>query len=111
MPPVAPVTGAVLPERSNIEGPLTVETRERRVDVGRRADARRVERSVDALGEAGEHFAGADLVDVGDAVSGHVGNTLAPAHGAGDLLDEALSDLIGIADRLCQHVGDDGNDR
>ena len=64
MPPVAPVTSAVLPERLNMEIPLAVESSQRGVDVGRRADARRVERCVDALGEAGEHLAGADLVDV-----------------------------------------------
>ncbi len=65
----------------------------------------------DALGETGQHLAGADLEDIGDAVGGHVGDAFAPAHRAGDLLDEALLDLFGIADRRGEHVGDDGHDR
>ena len=43
---------------------------------------------------------------VGDAVGGHARHALAPAHGAGDLLDEAPPDLGGVGDRRGQHVGD-----
>ena len=42
----------------------------------------------------------------GDAVGRHARHALAPAHGAGHLLDEALLDLGGIGDRRRQHVGD-----
>ena len=34
----------------------------------------------------------------------HVGHRLAPAHGAGDLLDQAAANLVGIGDRCRQHV-------
>ena len=34
----------------------------------------------------------------------HVGHRFAPAHGAGDLLDQAAADLVGIGNRRGQHV-------
>ena len=108
MPPVAPVTSAVLSVEFEHElSPNFVAARQRGLDVLRRADGGGIERRHDALGEAGQHLAGADLVDVGDAVGGHARHALAPAHRAGHLLDEALLDLGGIGDRRGQHVGDE----
>ena len=78
--------------------------RQRRVDVRGVPMRDGVERRHDALGEAGQHLAGADLVDVGDAVGRHGGDAFAPAHGAGHLLDQARAisagSLIGAASTL-----------
>src|SRR5262245_39748937 len=96
MPPVAPVTRAFLPGRSNMFRyslrrirRLGCQQRQRRVDIGGNTDARRVQLLDDALGEAGKHLAGTDLEHIGDAVGAHVTDAFAPAHRAGDLLYEA----------------------
>src|SRR5262245_58554159 len=88
MPPVTPVTSAVLSLSSNM-GTSLRERRQRRLDILRRTHRGCLEARRDALGEPRQHLARADLVDGGDAVGGHARHALAPAHGAGDLLDEA----------------------
>ena len=61
---------------------------------------RNADRAVgDALDQPGQHLAGADLEKPRDALAGHIGHQLAPAHRAGDLLDQAAADLVRIADR------------
>jgi hypothetical protein len=45
------------------------------------------------LNETGQNFARANLVEIRDAVSGHVGDALTPAHGSDNLLNQALFDF------------------
>src|SRR5581483_542761 len=99
MPPVAPVTSAVLSVSSNIcWRPLLHERGQSGFDDLHGAHRDCAERRGDALGEPGQHLARADLVELGDAVGGHAHDALAPAHGARHLLDEAPSDLRRIGD-------------
>src|SRR5262245_43137049 len=106
MPPVAPVTSAVLSVSSNMTL-LLGKRGQRGVDIMRRADRGCGERTRYPLGEAGQHLARADLVDGRYAVRGHAHDALAPAHRAGDLIDEPAPDLGWVADGRRQHVGDD----
>ena len=59
------------------------------------ADGRRAGR--DALDEAGEDLAGADLDEARDAVVRHIGDAFAPAHRPCDLRDQALPNRPGVA--------------
>src|SRR2546429_5072500 len=62
-------------------------------DVVRRADRDARGAVRDALDEAAEHLARADLVERRDPLPGHEGHALAPAHRAGDLRDQRAHDL------------------
>ena len=67
---------------------------------------------VDALGEAGQHLAGAEL----DQFLRRprifiVKHALAPAHRAGDLLDQQAADLVRVGDRRGGDVGDQRHGR
>src|SRR5262245_15048709 len=102
MPPVAPVTSAVLPVRSNITPSLSRlfgDSPARRLEGGHIvgcSDGDAARSLGDALDEAGEHLAGTDLVEPGDALSRHEGDRLAPAHRAGHLRNERAHDLTWI---------------
>lgn len=65
MPPEAPVTNAVWPDRSNIAQPY-LEIFEQRLCLRRGANGARSERWGDAFGEPGEYATGADLDDLLD---------------------------------------------
>src|SRR3569623_715341 len=113
MPPVAPVTSALLPVRSNIEKtPLGLLGSGQCVlgggDVVRTAHGNADRAVRDALDEPGQHLAGADLEEAGDALAGHSGDRFAPAHRAGDLLDQTAADLVGIGDGARQRVRHQG---
>ena len=109
MPPVAPVTSAVCAGQSNMMATppskaAQVASRLEGLDVGGRADgdaASRLRR--DALGQAGQHLAGAESRQNGRrrlrAMKPHA---FAPAHRAGHLLDQQLADLVGVGDRRRQ---------
>src|SRR6185369_7579186 len=105
MPPVAPVTSAVLPVKSNINVSFPgASGRGRQGVLGRRnivgSPDRHADRAIgDALDQPAQHLAGADFEEPRDAMRRHVGHRLAPAHGAGDLLDQAAANLVGIGDR------------
>ena len=125
MPPDAPVTSALRPVRSNMslfpsnlrhslgkgEVDQARQRSQRRVDIGRRADGGCRDVAVDAAREAGQHLAGADLVERGDAVGAEPLDRLAPAHPAGHLLDQPRGDLVGIGQRLHRDIGDHRHDR
>src|ERR1700677_3878364 len=115
MPPVAPVTSAVLPVRSNIKrssmplGPLYLLRLARRfehVDVLRRPDRGPGGTAGDALDETAQHLAGADLVELRYALRRHVSHAFAPPHRTGDLLDEAAGEFGRIGHGACRHIGD-----
>src|SRR2546429_2541179 len=55
----------------------------------------------DPLDEAAQHLAGADLQETRHAMTCHIGHRLAPAHRAGDLLDQTAADLGGISAWSC----------
>ena len=84
MPPEAPVTRAVLPVRSNMMSPaVTAKWRgtllqrlDEGFDVGRRRWRSPVKLGLDALGQAGEHLAGADLDDARRHPSSAISSTL-----------------------------------
>src|SRR5216683_5802095 len=106
MPPVAPVTSAVLPVKSNINISLCGMRCGQCILCGGNivwpAD-RNSHRAVgDALDQPAQHLAGADLQESADAVGGHIGHRLTPAHRARDLLDQAAANLVGICDRRRQ---------
>ena len=112
MPPVAPVTRALRPVRSNMRGssyPFR--------DALKAATSSGVPMATaeapggDALHEAGQHLAGADLIERIDALGRHVGHALAPAHGAGDLADQGVADRGRIGDGSGLHIGHDRHGR
>src|SRR5581483_2909568 len=77
--------------------------------VFRRADGNSIRAFGDALDQSAEHFAGAEFVKRLDPGLGHEHNRLAPAHGAGYLLDQTTHDFRGIGNGFGQNIGDDGN--
>src|SRR4029079_18688737 len=93
MPPLAPVTRAFLPLRSNNPRPSprlrSGKLRHGRGDVVRRADVDRLGAVGNAPGETRQYLAGADFGEHRHAGGGEPRNRLAPADHAGDLLDEA----------------------
>src|ERR1700730_1610809 len=101
MPPVAPVTSAFLPVRSNIMvSPRSdclrgSERVFRRGNIVRPANRDADGAVGDALDQAAEHLAGADFEESRDPVIRHVGHRLAPAHGTRNLLDQAAPNLVG----------------
>src|SRR5882724_3975219 len=105
MPPVAPVTSAVLPVKSNINFSL----RQRALrggDISGAAD-RNADRPVgNALDQPAQHLAGADLKKPRDAAACHVSDRLAPTNRPRHLLNQTAANLVGIGDRGGQHVGD-----
>src|SRR6476646_6238241 len=102
MPPVAPVTSAVLPVKSNIDISLSAALRGScqcilcSGNIVGPADGNADSTIGDALDEPAQHLAGADLEESRDAVTGHIGHRLAPTHGASDLFDQAAANLVGI---------------
>src|SRR5215467_4894671 len=96
MPPVAPVTSAVLPVKSNINVSSGRQRILCRGEIARPAHGNADRAVGNALDEAAQHFAGADLKEAADAMACHVGDRLAPAHGPGYLLHQAAADLLGI---------------
>src|SRR5262245_15128114 len=109
MPPVAPVTRAVLPVRSNMARSFkTPSSRQRRaecLDVLRCANRGRGGPPGNAFNETAQHLAGADLIEPGHPLPRHIGNAFAPAHRSGDLLDQTARDLGRVRDGLRDHVG------
>src|ERR1700736_2445232 len=99
MVPVAPVTKAVFPVRSNIASSSNARGGLELGDVVGRTDRGRVSTRRDALDQAGEHFAGADLVERRHAGLRHEQYRLAPAYRAGHLRDQASHDVRRITDR------------
>ena len=62
----------------------------------------------DALDQAGQHLAGAELDERGRRRAPAMPvDALAPAHRAGDLLDQQPADLVGIGDRRGGDIGDE----
>src|SRR6202453_2561397 len=110
-PPEAPVTSAVFPLRSNIDSPFVARSPGGGVLVGRDvfggAHAERRSAGRDALDEAGEHLAGADLDKAPYPLPCHKGDALAPAHRSGDLRDQTLANRRGIAERARAEIGDE----
>src|SRR6185437_4275516 len=102
-PPDEPVTSAVIPVRSNILCDLL----RQRFDILNRDDAGDLRVGNDAFDHRTEHLA-ADLDEVVDARVGHVRHALAPPDHACNLLDEMVSNDVGIALRLRGHVSKDG---
>src|SRR3954454_5948361 len=133
MPPVAPVTSAFLPDRSNIDSSSKARSGQMRSGFPERSCVNlknssamtnhralgllrsgqcflgggNVVRSAhrdadgavcDALDQACQHLARADLEEMSDALPCHIGNRFAPAHRAGDLFDQAAADFAGIGD-------------
>src|SRR4051794_37637226 len=79
MPPVAPVTRAVLPERSNITG-APLEAVGEGLELVRLVEAHGFGVGGDALGHAGQHLARAQLGEAGHpALAGQPDHALAPA--------------------------------
>src|SRR5262249_3671359 len=113
MPPVAPVTSAVLSVSSNMLVPYrpalvrqaSREPRPHGVDVLRRANRACAEGRHDALGQSSQHLSRTNLIDVANAVGGHPRHAFAPAHGPRHLLHQALADFPRILDRCRQNVG------
>ena len=64
--------------------------------------------AVDLAHEAGEHLAGADFDEVGDALGDEELDALDPADGAGDLADEAVAGLGAAGDEAGVDVAGDG---
>src|ERR1700692_1083391 len=106
MVPVAPVTKAVLPVRSNIASSSNAQAGLELGDVVWRANRGSIDARGDALDQAGEHLAGTDLIERRHAGLRHEKNRLAPTHRAGDLLDKASHDVGRLADRPRQNVCD-----
>src|SRR5579872_5509102 len=111
MPPVAPVTSAVLPVKSNMialplarscAGHRRFESR----DIFGRAYGARADAFRDPSDETAEHLAGAYFIKRVGARARHRGNGLAPAHRAGDLSDERAHDFGGIVNGPRQNIGD-----
>src|SRR6202163_1444553 len=98
MPPVAPVTSAFLPVRSNIDISSRPLGRMRSCycvlcsgNIAGAADRNPDRTGGDALDQTAEHLAGTDFEKPRDALARHISHRLAPAHGSGDLLDQARS--------------------
>src|SRR5947199_8907137 len=108
MPPVAPVTSAILPVRSNIDISLRRTCGSKRLfrggNIAWAADGNADRAICDALNQAAQHLAGADLEKPVDAVASHIADGLAPTHRPGDLFDQAAANLVGIGERRSQHV-------
>ena len=68
--------------------------------------AEAAEFGMDALGQAGQHLAGAAFDQRSDSLRLHVLNALAPAHETGHLLHQPLLDVGGVRDFRSEHVGD-----
>src|SRR5262249_13794591 len=98
MPPVAPVTSAVLPVRSNTILPSNRQRRAEGMDILRCPDRGGGGGARDALDETAQHLASADLVKPRHALPHHIADAFAPAHHAGDLLDQTTGDLRRIRD-------------
>src|SRR5213078_817234 len=111
MPRDPPVTSATLPWSAvsvmAMAGFLRwAASRGECVDLVGLADRGGVDRRRDALDQALEHRARAELVTAGDAELGDPLDRLLPAHRPGDLLDQELADLPGIAGRLRRDIAD-----
>src|SRR4051812_12287267 len=107
MPPLAPVTSALLPVRSNIILLPSCPCHLEGGDILRSTDGHTGRTFRYALDEPGEHFAGSNLVEGRYARLRHERYALAPAHGAGYLRNQAVHDLGGIRGRPRQHIGDE----
>src|ERR1700733_13315719 len=114
MPPLAPVTSAVLPVRSNIilspnSGcPHRGERVFRRTDIAGPANRNADGALGDTLDQSAQHLAGSDFEKPYDPMMGHISHRFAPAHGARDLLDQPSADLGGFGDRRSQYVRHQG---
>src|SRR6185312_16656597 len=102
IPPEAPVTSAACPPRSN----MASEPLHQFFGLGRAAGRHYGHLAVDPPAEAGQHLAGADLDDLLNLVEPEQEDRLAPAHHAGDLLDEERPDHIDVLGGCCADVGD-----
>src|SRR5258707_5133697 len=118
MPPVAPVTSAFLPVRSNINISLTTLGRMRSrhgvlcgANIAGAADWNANRTLSDALDQTAQHLAGADFEKPDDTVACHVSHRLAPTHGSRNLLDQAAADFVRLADRRGQYVRDQRRSR
>src|SRR5689334_11528544 len=91
MPPVAPVTSAVLPLKSNINFSSRrlrgCQSFLCRGDVAGSAHGNTDGAVGDALDQAAENLAGADLEKARHALGGHIGHRLAPAYCSCHLFD------------------------
>ena len=114
MPPVAPVTSAPFPVRSNIEAspcyqrPQAASAARCGFELVRRADAACLD-AFEAPRDAGEHAPSANLIDRADAVRFQIQHRLPPPHHAGHLLHEPRPDGFRVRDRRCEHIGDQRN--
>src|SRR5579863_10163975 len=117
MPPVAPVTNAVLPLRSNIWIQLCCgrkpNSRKRfiGVDFDRNGNAGSRCGIDDSPQKSGEDFARAQFNEERDALRGHELHALAPPHRARHLRNKELADLSRIGDRRRGDIGNEGNRR
>src|SRR5258706_12967761 len=103
MAPVAPVTRAVLPVRSNMArsfkpAPSSCQRRAECLDVLRCPNRDGRGPTGNALNETAQDLAGADLIEPGYPLARHISNAFAPAHRPGDLLDQTARDLGRIRD-------------
>src|SRR5580658_3019710 len=87
--------------------PRTSEALGEGFEVGRRVQRHPLSFWRYALDHAGQHLAGADLGETGDAaITRHPFHTLAPAHPAGDLLHQLAADRFWIVGGAGGDVGD-----
>ena len=115
IPPVAPVTKAVLPVRSNMQLFLSLARSAGSSfeggDIIRRADGNATRILGYTPQQAGQDLAGADLVKRAHALLRHEGDRLAPTHRPRHLLDQCLHDVGRLTDRGGADIGHHRNDR
>src|SRR5215204_1899592 len=107
MPPLAPVTRALRPVRSNMTAPLDVERGPELGDLVRFGDRQGLYRRGDPSHKPGQHLAGPDLDEGRDSVPRHAGDALAPSNGARDLPDESVTNGLWLGDGCGLDIGDD----
>src|SRR5438270_309328 len=105
MPPLAPVTSAFFPARSNIQESRK-SGRAHRIsgDIGWRADGNAGRTFGDTLEQSRQHLTGAKLKKAINARACHESHGLAPPHGTGDLRDKPAADSIRIGDRTRRDI-------
>src|SRR5215208_1840156 len=97
MPPVAPVTSAVLPARSNSIG-LLLQFGGAGANILRRGESERQRVGGIAARQAAQDFAGAEFTENVDPARGHGPHAFAPSHRGGDLRYEIAPDLLRIGE-------------